>query len=116
MSDSGFSLDLSRFYAAELVLGLEHLHSLKVAYRDLKPENILVEASGHLRITDFGLSKLNVVADHGAQTLVGSLEYLAPEVYKMEKYGFAVDWWSLGVFLFEMLTGVHPFYDETASK
>ncbi|CAI5701436.1 unnamed protein product [Peronospora effusa] len=112
MSDDGFSYELSQFYAAELVLGLEHLHQLKVAYRDLKPENILVEASGHLRITDFGLSKLNVVSDKGAQTLVGSPEYLAPEVYNLQKYGYAVDWWSLGVFIYEMLTGVHPFFDD----
>ncbi|TYZ67416.1 hypothetical protein PybrP1_003218 [[Pythium] brassicae (nom. inval.)] len=103
---------LCRFYAAELVLALEHLHRVKVAYRDLKPENILLEESGHLRVTDFGLSKLNVVSDRGAQTLAGSAEYLAPEVYSMSKYGYAVDWWSLGVFIFEMITGVHPFLDD----
>lgn len=112
MTDAGFAFDLVRFYTAELVLGLEHLHALKVAYRDLKPENILLEASGHLRITDFGLSKLNVVSDTGAKTVVGSPEYLAPEVYALQQYGFAVDWWSLGVFVFEMLTGEHPFFDE----
>lgn len=112
MTDVGFRYELCRFYAAELVLALEHLHRVKVAYRDLKPENILLEESGHLRITDFGLSKLNVVSDHGAQTLAGSAEYLAPEVYSMSKYGYAVDWWSLGVFLFEMITGVHPFLDD----
>lgn len=112
MTDSGFGLELCRFYAAELVLALEHLHRVKVAYRDLKPENILLEESGHIRVTDFGLSKLNVVSDRGAQTLAGSAEYLAPEVYSMSKYGYAVDWWSLGVFMFEMITGVHPFLDE----
>lgn len=112
MTDSGFGLELCRFYAAELVLALEHLHRVKVAYRDLKPENILLEESGHIRVTDFGLSKLNVVADRGAQTLAGSAEYLAPEVYSMSKYGYAVDWWSLGVFIFEMITGVHPFLDD----
>lgn len=112
MTDVGFPYELCRFYAAELVLALEHLHRVKVAYRDLKPENILLEESGHLRITDFGLSKLNVVSDRGAQTLAGSAEYLAPEVYSMSKYGYAVDWWSLGVFIFEMITGVHPFLDD----
>lgn len=112
MTDNGFTYELSRFYAAELVLALEHLHRVKVAYRDLKPENILLEESGHLRITDFGLSKLNVVSDRGAQTIAGTREYLAPEVYSMSKYGFAVDWWSLGVLIFEMITGVHPFLDD----
>jgi serine/threonine protein kinase len=111
--NGSFSYDLALFYAAELVLALEHLHSRKVAYRDLKPENILLEASGHLRITDFGLSKQDVVADDGARTMVGSTEYMAPEVLAMQKYGYAVDWWSLGVFIYEMLVGDHPFADDT---
>ena len=85
----------SRFYAAQIVLALEHLHKMSVIYRDLKPENVLLDHRGNVRITDFGLSKENVEAvDSGAHSFCGTPEYLAPEVLNRSGHGRAVDWWS----------------------
>jgi len=105
-----FSLDQARLYAAEIVLALEYLHSLGIIYRDLKPENVLIDAHGHLRLTDFGLSK---TGGGKTDTLCGTAEYLAPEVLRGQKYGRAVDWWSFGTLLYEMLLGLPPFYHKT---
>jgi hypothetical protein len=101
-----------RFYAAEIISALKHLHRLDVAYRDLKPENILLCDEGHLCIVDFGLSKVGVGENTGASSFVGSPEYTAPELLLRKEYGKAVDLWSLGMLIYEMLTGVLPFYSE----
>jgi len=109
-----FSENRVRFYTAEISMGLGHLHSKNIIYRDLKPENILLDSSGHIRLTDFGLSKRY---EDGAQanTFCGTPEYLAPEVVTGVGHGKEVDWWSLGILLFEMLVGLPPFYSENVN-
>ncbi|KAF1328687.1 Agc protein kinase, partial [Globisporangium splendens] len=106
-----FDEKMAKFYAAELVVALEHLHSLGVVYRDLKPENILLDEMGHIKLADFGLAKDEVTEiDSGATSLCGTPEYLAPEVLARKGHGTAVDWWGLGMVLYEMLTGLPPWY------
>lgn len=112
-----FSEDRARFYIAELVLALEHLHKYNIVYRDLKPENILLDATGHIALCDFGLSKPDLSNDQLTNTFCGTTEYLAPEVLLDEKgYGKHVDFWSLGVLLFEMCCGWSPFYAEQTQE
>lgn len=143
--------DWVRFYAAELVLAISHLHSLNVLYRDIKPHNVMIDARGHLILIDFGLSKQEIFHPRGALSLVGTPDYSAPEVLKTgvqqieahnrernnaagggggggggkkspQKggtvnprlppkmgYGKAADWWSLGIMIYEMLSGTPTF-------
>eukprot|EP01116_Phalansterium_solitarium_P006319 TRINITY_DN18623_c0_g1_i1.p1 TRINITY_DN18623_c0_g1~~TRINITY_DN18623_c0_g1_i1.p1 ORF type:complete len:417 (-),score=86.55 TRINITY_DN18623_c0_g1_i1:265-1515(-) len=105
-----FSEERVRFYTAEISSAIAHLHSLGIVYRDLKPENILLNMAGHIQITDFGLSK--EINAEGTTTFCGTPEYLAPEVLKGQNHGQAVDWWSLGTLVYEMLTGLPPFYSQ----
>ncbi|KAJ7644191.1 kinase-like domain-containing protein [Roridomyces roridus] len=111
-----FNEERARFYSAELLLALEHLHDLDVVYRDLKPENILLDFTGHIALCDFGLCKLNMKADDKTSTFCGTPEYLAPEILTGGGYTKTIDWWTLGVLLFEMLAGLPPFYDEVTDK
>lgn len=106
----GFDETRARFYAAEMVLALEYLHQSGVVYRDLKPENILIDHEGHIRLTDFGLSKSGLKDSNGrTESFCGTPEYLAPEIIRDKRYGYSVDWYSFGLVLYEMLTGVNPF-------
>ncbi|KAH9313805.1 hypothetical protein KI387_022432, partial [Taxus chinensis] len=136
--------DVARIYIAELVLALEYLHSLGIVHRDLKPDNILIAHDGHIKLTDFGLSKLGLInstddlagtgasgsmilEDHSCDTssedvhyrerrknrsAVGTPDYLAPEILLGTEHGYTADWWSTGIVLFELLTGIPPFTAE----
>ncbi|CAG8981663.1 hypothetical protein HYALB_00013621 [Hymenoscyphus albidus] len=111
-----FDINRSRFYTAELLCALECLHGFNVIYRDLKPENILLDYSGHIALCDFGLCKLDMKDEDRTNTFCGTPEYLAPELLLGNGYTKTVDWWTLGVLLYEMLTGLPPFYDENTNE
>jgi len=105
-----FDEERAKFYVAEIILALDHLHCLNVIYRDLKPENILLDDEGHICLTDFGMSKIVKQGDL-TYSFVGTPEYLAPEIIKEEGHTMPADWWALGIFTFEMLLGLPPFYN-----
>ena len=106
-----FSVERARFYGAEICLALEHLHNAGVVYRDLKPENLLLTVDGHICMTDFGLCKEGLKSPTDkTETFCGTPEYLAPEILLGNGYGKAVDWWSFGSLLYEMIVGLPPFY------
>jgi len=112
-----FPENRASFYAAEIVEAIDFLHSRGIIYRDLKPENILLEDTGHVRLTDFGLAKQGLynISDK-TNTFCGTPAYLAPEVIQQHSYGKEIDWWSLGNLIFEMLTGLPPFYNPTQAS
>ena len=96
-----------QFYAAEILLAVECLHSHNIIYRDLKPENVLLAADGHVKITDFGLSKLGLLGNKSTYTFCGTPEYLAPEILANKGHTKAADWWSLVISVHLYLIGTH---------
>ena len=102
-----------KIYIAEIALALDYLHKHNIIYRDIKPENILLDEKGHIKITDFGLSK--ELQSDTTKTFCGTPDYIAPEIILRKSYGPAVDWWSLGVLGYEMLFGYTPFANENKS-
>mmetsp|Transcript_48583 Transcript_48583/g.126060 ORF Transcript_48583/g.126060 Transcript_48583/m.126060 type:complete len:338 (-) Transcript_48583:544-1557(-) len=104
-----FSNETTKFFAASIVTALETMHKSDIVYRDLKPENLLLDDQGYMKITDFGFAK---VVEDRTWTLCGTPEYLAPEIIQSKGHGKAVDWWALGILIYEMLAGYPPFYDE----
>lgn len=108
--------DTACFYLAEILIAIEHLHSQGIIYRDLKPENILLDAHGHVKLTDFGLCKESINDGNVTHTFCGTIEYMAPEILTRSGHGKAVDWWSLGALMYDMLTGAPPFTAENRKK
>ncbi|CCI43883.1 unnamed protein product [Albugo candida] len=132
LSKQGLLLeDTAIFYAAEIVLALEHLHSQGIIHRDLKPENVLVDDDGHIRLTDFGLAKEMANEEDSTKTMCGTngrsivllqakshkcVEYMAPEMIRGRSYNKAVDFWALGALIYEMVTGYPPFVHKNKKK
>lgn len=110
-----FSEEQVKFLSAQILVALGYLHANKIVHRDLKPENVLVDETGYIKLADFGLAKF-LQQDQAAKSFCGTAEYLAPEILDMKGHGFAVDWWTLGVLIYEMVTGRPPFMHQNHAK
>uniref|UniRef100_F6WIX9 non-specific serine/threonine protein kinase n=1 Tax=Equus caballus TaxID=9796 RepID=F6WIX9_HORSE len=125
------SVDMARLYFAETVLALEYLHNYGIVHRDLKPDNLLITSMGHIKLTDFGLSKIGLMSlttnlyeghiekdarEFLDKQVCGTPEYIAPEVILRQGYGKPVDWWAMGIILYEFLVGCVPFFGDTPEE
>uniref|UniRef100_A0A672HDU9 protein kinase C n=1 Tax=Salarias fasciatus TaxID=181472 RepID=A0A672HDU9_SALFA len=99
----------ARFYSAEISMALNYLHERGIIYRDLKLDNVLLDSEGHIKLTDYGMCKEGLRPGDTTSTFCGTPNYIAPEILRGEDYGFSVDWWALGVLMFEMMAGRSPF-------
>jgi serum/glucocorticoid-regulated kinase 2 len=115
-SKGDLNINIVRFYMAEIVIALERIHSKNVMYRDLKPENILIDMDGHIKISDFGLSKQMRKRDETSQTFCGSPEYLSPEMILGYEHSRAVDFYTLGCLFYEMMVGFPPFHSKDGKQ
>ncbi|KAI8616423.1 kinase-like domain-containing protein [Chytriomyces sp. MP71] len=107
-----FPEELAKFYTCELICAIEYLHRHGIIHRDLKPENVLLDSSGHVALTDFGFAKEDMTFGAVTNSFCGTAAYLAPEIILGEGYGLPIDWWSLGILFYEMITGLPPFFHE----
>jgi len=111
-TEDWFSEEKARFYISEIILALEDLHKRGIIYRDLKPDNVVLDKDGHVRLADFGLSKEGMEkSEFYTRSFCGSYAYLAPEMIKKVGHTKTIDWYLLGVVLYELLTGWPPYYD-----
>lgn len=113
--NDGLNEEMTRFITAEIVIALEYLHKNGIIYRDLKPQNILIDSEGHIKLTDFGLAKSKFNSKQ-ENTLWGTIKYMAPEILMMQKYDMTVDYWSLGIIIFRLLTGILPYNNSNSSE
>lgn len=102
----------AKFYAAQIALALGYLHESKVIYRDLKPENILLNSDGYIKLADFGLAKIINDQQEEPNSFCGTPEYLSPEMIQGSGHDSTLDWWALGIFIYEMIIGIPPFYNQ----
>jgi len=108
--DKRFDEGRAKIYLAQILLAIEELHKRDIIFRDLKPDNIVFDEDGNALLTDFGLSKEGIMNNSAAMSFCGSPAYLAPEMLKRAGHGKSVDWYLLGVLLYEMLVGIPPYY------
>lgn len=116
LKEKRFAEDRAKIYLAEITLAIESLHKRNIIFRDLKPDNVVIDKNGHVLLTDFGLSKEGIDGPEATRSFCGSIAYLAPEILKRTGHGKAVDWYLLGVLLFEMLVGQPPYYSQNREE
>ncbi len=111
-----FKESQAKVYLAEVLLALEALHNNKIVYRDLKPSNIVLDKDGHAMLTDFGLSKTDVMENQKLRSFCGSIAYLAPEMLQKSGHTYSIDWYLYGVLVYELLSGYPPYYNDNKAK